>query len=523
MKIKIPSLTLGVVVALTAGSPLTLVQAATPRNVERETLELSKSLKPIPDEEWAVIAGEKKSEKYEIARGDTLYGISKRLFGDGKYWPKIWALNNGNITNPHLIRPKNLIAFLPGSGSSLPGISIQPRDSLDSPSTDEPASENSQKALRNGRSQEWRDLPPQSWEQVQVVLPPEVDPQGFDLKSKYEIPTTSGFELIAIAATETVPFIGTIRNANTPKVSLTPGDLVQVESSSEGGLQVGESYAITSSPHSFETGLFGRNGYSYPILGKVQITGVRDDVYSGIITQASSHIPRSSNLIPIPPRVKTGTPIPGKSELDATLLLNRALSTEITAQHQQAFIDRGSSDGVEPGMVFRSYQLEDPLSREGFDERWIVEGDFMVVQVSPEFSSVIAINSTTEIKSRTRLTLLQNVSDLLKKRTVGEKRVSDKLDDIESLRKESPIGPGESKELDELEAHPEPGTADPSDVILPEELPPPPPEGEELEELKELEEATPQEVPSVESPEPQSSPSPEPTEAPPIEEQPQVD
>ena len=91
--------------------------ASTPVNPEQETLEIAKHLKPIPDEQWKNIAGDKISEKYEIAKGDTLYDISKRLFGDSKYWPKIWALNNGKILNPHLILPGHTINFVPGTGN----------------------------------------------------------------------------------------------------------------------------------------------------------------------------------------------------------------------------------------------------------------------------------------------------------------------------------------------------------------------------------------------------------------------
>src|SRR4051794_6658949 len=73
---------------------------AIPKSPEEETLALSKKLKPIPDEEWKAITGDRAQQNYAIVRGDTLYTVSKRLFGDGKYWPKIWALNNQSITNP---------------------------------------------------------------------------------------------------------------------------------------------------------------------------------------------------------------------------------------------------------------------------------------------------------------------------------------------------------------------------------------------------------------------------------------
>ena len=91
---------------------------------EDETAHIAKLLKPISNQEWNSIAGEKAHENYPIVNGDTLYDISQRLFGDHKYWPKIWSINNGNVTNPHLIFPGNSIAFFPGSGTELPTIQI---------------------------------------------------------------------------------------------------------------------------------------------------------------------------------------------------------------------------------------------------------------------------------------------------------------------------------------------------------------------------------------------------------------
>src|SRR4051794_20218852 len=85
----------------------------------------AKHLKPISDEKWKSIAGSKLTESYSVLKGDTLSGISRQLFGDPKYWPKIWAMNNNQIKNPHRIVPGNLIAFSPPTGNSLPEVSIE--------------------------------------------------------------------------------------------------------------------------------------------------------------------------------------------------------------------------------------------------------------------------------------------------------------------------------------------------------------------------------------------------------------
>src|SRR6185295_17266448 len=116
------SLRLFVVFALLALPAPSYAVPSSPQ--EEDSLRVSRRLKGISDDEWKQIAGERANAEYDIIPGDTLSAISGRLFGDGKYWPKIWALNNASITNPHLIRPGNKVTFLPGTGSSLPAVSM---------------------------------------------------------------------------------------------------------------------------------------------------------------------------------------------------------------------------------------------------------------------------------------------------------------------------------------------------------------------------------------------------------------
>jgi len=38
-----------------------------------------------------------------IIKGDTLWDISKQVYGDPYFWPSLWEVNKSTITNPHLI------------------------------------------------------------------------------------------------------------------------------------------------------------------------------------------------------------------------------------------------------------------------------------------------------------------------------------------------------------------------------------------------------------------------------------
>lgn len=432
-------------------------RASIGRSPEQEALWLLPRLKPVPDEEWAQVAGAKTSEKYEIVKGDTLYDISKRLFGDWRFWPKIWALNNGNITNPHMIRPGNTVAFNAGTGTSLPSIGIR-TDGLDS-SGPTPAEQGAAQAATGGKGQEeWRKLEGrQSWEVQAPQPPPEVDEQGFDRRSKVAFKQFNGFDLTSIASTEEIEPLGEIIGGRTPGLFFTISDTVFIESHAE--LQVGQAYAIVHEPYELYSSESGRSGFSYLIQGKVRIIGVKDGTFVGLIESSSSFIERGSKLIPLPPRVSSMTAIAGPSPVEGSVMVDRTTSTATIAQHKLVFIDRGTDDGVREGMVFRAFQHKDPATGDTVtDSDYIITADLMVVQVSERNCSAIVTRSLNPIQDGERVVLLTDVADLTRKRGVREKNLSidnthDKeLEHLDAIDVSGGLGNKEAKELRELES-----------------------------------------------------------------------
>lgn len=79
---------------------------------------------PTSEETWEQAVATRKSEKYEVQKGDTLSGISTTFFGDPFFWPKIWSLNNSKILNPHEIKPGLAIQFYPGSLEDAPTLQL---------------------------------------------------------------------------------------------------------------------------------------------------------------------------------------------------------------------------------------------------------------------------------------------------------------------------------------------------------------------------------------------------------------
>ncbi len=455
--------------------------AAVARTPEQDSLLLANTLKAIPDEEWRTIAGSRVEEKLEIQRGDTLFGISARLFGDAKYWPKIWALNASTITNPHLIRPGNFVSFLPGSGTELPAVAIQtsgvadaiphgssaPQLAEEEPSRDTDVADAIR--VRRGRSQEWRKLSRQPWEFVEDTTPKTVDRTGLDKRSRVRKGTPEGFELQFFATGDPVTPWGEILTSSAEGKLLSLGDTVFIRQV-ERDLQVGESYAVVGEPGEYVSNLNQREARSYKNLGLVKIVGVKDGRFIGEITQVNEPIVRGALLIPKLKRVESFEPVAGPSPLESEVILDRTVNTFATAQYKQLILDRGTDDGVREGMVFRIFRYDDPATKDRMiDSDVVAQADLMVVHTSERVSTAIVLRGAESVNDGAIAVLLTDVRDLTSGKRRREIIIEDskqsgteKAEELNRLNQtdvSGSLGRKEAKELRQLERWKENGQA----------------------------------------------------------------
>lgn len=79
---------------------------------------------PTSVEAWSAVLNNRKAQVYIVQKGDTLWSISKTLFGDPLFWPKIWSLNRQGIVNPHFITPGLQVMFYSGSEENIPSLAV---------------------------------------------------------------------------------------------------------------------------------------------------------------------------------------------------------------------------------------------------------------------------------------------------------------------------------------------------------------------------------------------------------------
>lgn len=383
---------------------------------EKASVRIAGQLRAYSDQDWAGIAGAKSSEKYEIAHGDTLSDISERLFGEAKVWPKIWEINNTEILNPHMIEPKMSLVFFSGSGLSLPSLTLKSTGASTVKSHYTISREDRPGRVWDERTpmpaREWKNLPRQSWENVRIDLPADIDKDGFDSKNRVYIrkPAT-GLELPHIVACSRIEPIAEIIGTRSVTSFVDRGSEVTIRLSGSTPLEAGKTYSLLD-PEPMQVSANGRNALSYDLLGKVKILGLQNGVYVGEIQNIKSPVARGAILVPLVPRIDKLRPVAGSKPVQGSLLADQRTGAFMTGQNKWVFIDRGTSDGVDRGMIFRIFQNKDPKTGKSLTPGNVfVQGDVQILQGCGTFSVGMFVWSRGEVPERYPATLLSDVTD----------------------------------------------------------------------------------------------------------------
>ena len=412
----------------------------------------------ISRQEWQKIVQPHRSETYLVAEGETLKSISKKLFGNEKYWSKILEINQSSITNPEQLDPGTILIFssatqepskrnlgrTKGRATSPTGPQKTSKNKYIPPSTD-PLDEESK-----NRPAEWKGLPKQRWESDIAIDLSHLDQNNFDLRSTtLRSRGLTSYEPHFIPASEKLPSLGRIIGGQASSHYFMLYDLVFIKAADH--MKIGDIYAITQEPIWISNGSLTNGGYAYYILGKVKIIGVQENVFLGSIIESKHLVARTNTLIPVPAKIPEMNPIPGPKPLSARLLLNREYTEGITVQNREVFIDHGTEDGVQPGMIFRAYLNSDPNNDGSLpDSDFVINADILVTQVSEGFSSGMIIYSRNMIKHGSRIVLLTDVSDVSKHLGFSQ-RGGDGVDEIDLLDSRNTPDNKEAEEIKQLE------------------------------------------------------------------------
>lgn len=378
---------------------------------------------------------------YSVKKGDSLSAISKEHYGSWEQWKTIWKSNESKIRDPNLIYPGQKLTI----DHSIPGNERMLLASKDKNFT----------VIRGkSRSNEWRLLPEQRWEKFVFKKSPEIDPDGFDRRSKVANRVAEKTTPTVTVSSDRLAIEGEIINARTEYDQIFLGEQVFIRPEEQ--LQVGTIYSISSGPQKIISKRDRRVGFAYDLAGKVKIIGVRDGLFIGTVIATQKPIFRHNLLIPEVKQFQFQKPQPAANVIVASILTTEFLNSTMLGEQQLVILDVGSNEGVKEGMIFRNYLKKDPGNGEKITTKdYLIESELQVLDVKDQFSTAIIIHSRSILHADDLVLSLMDLKDFQKnagmQTFIQDYDYTTPLDDLDQLDDSQGLGEKEDQELRQLE------------------------------------------------------------------------
>jgi LysM repeat protein len=440
---------------------------------EKKLLELSKYVqKKITGKEWDDIAVKAKLEKYEVQRGDYLWKISKKLFGSGFYYSKIWALNP-QIANPHEIEPGTVLAFDTGDADTLPNVQVgeftddeigssKPGTSYAGTSESERpgwikerkklldqgvyfqfASEETyddlerlEKAQKNTEYEKYD--PPMS--DVAIKEPSDqYDSAGFDKNSKIVFNYKEGFFLNSFVTTNVVQDLGEIKATPKESVFIHRFDTIYVNFDKSAKVKPGDLFSVYTSGGEIKNPISDRSGFVYTTTAQIKTIRKIDDVWECSVVEQSGIVQRKDRITVYTPKIGKIARTYSKRNVEAAIIGSYRESLSGIAFGDVVYLDRGRADGVELGNLFEVYSFVDRgTNRKITASPTYKVGELTVINITDNFATALVTNSSNEI-SLGSISITKTQEEAARAIRLKSK---DKLKDVRKL---------EGRALDELD------------------------------------------------------------------------
>lgn len=364
----------------------------------------------MPEEEWSALVGARASERYKIQHGDTLWDISKTLFGDGHYWPKVWSIN-ADIKNPHLISPNNSIRFLLGDESEPPAFTV----------TENATEEGGEKAAAGSEGEP--EIPPPTKVSRPVVkkLPPSLpvwqdvasqdnyDDLGIDYARRKILDIEDTIFLPGYVSEQLPESVGRVSEIEVGHNIASAYQYIYV-SLDKGVGEVGQSYLVVANRGPIESvhpSIRGFLGYSIDVQGEIQLV----ERVPGRYESQKGEMFRALVLKIVNP-VSVGS-ILTKGQIEKVRVSEEGTRSQVVAQiiggtffnrrqvygnESFAFLNRGEEDGLAVGHV-----LPIRANRRVRNEKTEVQsnvrpiGWMRIVKTTPRFATAVVVRAWSDV------------------------------------------------------------------------------------------------------------------------------
>ncbi len=315
--------------------------------------------------------------KYEIKRGDTLWGISKRFYKNPFKWPVIWKYNT-YITNPDLIYPKKFV-MIPIKIKSKKEAEISAEINLAAferlSSAEEFSFENAI-VLREDQD---------ALKSLGLVSPiielKKVDEKFESIKRALKLYKDSQFEMVYDE-----PISAEVVSVAEGKFNAASGDIVYVVSDKAFG--EGEKVIFLEPVKSED------NVTVYTTVGEGEIIRKNENRYQVKVSKVYDAVRKGLKVVG---HIKNDFPMPVdfvKTDLDREgYVIGLQNNMSISGGGYKIVVNIGKNNGIKPGDVFKIYRYVD---EGGFRNRVFI-GEAAVVFAQDRYANLYVISNTQEI------------------------------------------------------------------------------------------------------------------------------
>jgi len=354
---------------------------------------------------WSPPAPAAGVQVYIIVRGDTLWGIAKRSYGNPYLWPQIWEKNQ-YILDAHWIYPGDPLVLGPevtpaeqlAEGAGTATAEANPAEPEPSKPVAGVLTAGAAVGAPSPLGAETDIYCSGYIGDLDEQFPYRIVGSEYDVLSPKSVTTLDGSTVSAA----TKPEVGLYGVLGGAKYGLSTGDIVYLDGGRERGLTPGQLFSVVAPRqevvHPVTGHLFGR---FYHYLGRVRVLSVQDRTAIAEIVHSCDPVVVGSRLAPfqaepVPLGRRTAMrpvnyPAPAEKLVDAATIVYAQDDIVSLGEDHVVFIDRGAQADLTPGDVFTIYRQ----NQSGLPS--VVLGELAILSVHPRSSVAKIVRSRYEI------------------------------------------------------------------------------------------------------------------------------
>lgn len=305
---------------------------------------------------------------HTVVKGDTLWDICEKYYGDSELWPKLWEMNPF-VTNPHLLNPGDIITLL------------------------EEVPVKKMKVRKEEKKEE------------EVIPEPTAIKMGIDVSSFINIKSIGYLSLKKFS-----PW-GTIFSADSNKIILAKGDTIFVHFYENKEIKPGDEFTICKSSPRLKHPLTGRAlGYIIYFNGRFVIKEqIKSGIYKAEIVDHYRSLHVGDMVIPY----QSISPCVQPTPLSRNIVENIAAvrdQKDIIGQFSIVYLDRGFNHGIRRGALFEAVKrrvVPDPTRKHGtvYETREklvlpdVVLGRLIILESRPDTATAFVLSTQENFKN----------------------------------------------------------------------------------------------------------------------------